>query len=85
MKTIILIKDNRTQLVLQAETDHEKEVLDLLEKLPNTHRCEFYDTQGGFTRGYSSFTEPYGYTRSRDKDLLIVFDKDTNVPTKELK
>lgn len=80
MKTIILIEDNRTQLVLKADTEHDKEVLNLLEKLPNTHRCEFWDTQGGFTMGRMAYGTVGG--RSSDEDLLIVFDEK---PTKENK
>jgi hypothetical protein len=63
MNTIILIEKNRTQLVLQPETDHDKDVLKILEKLPNTHRAEFYGCQGGWTRHASGST-----------DLMIVFD-----------
>ena len=67
MKTTILIKENRTQLVLEAESEHDKKVLDILEKLPNTYRSQFYDCQGGWTR------------QSSDKeDLIIVFDKTVN-------
>ena len=63
MKTTILIKENRTQLVLEYENDHDENVLNLLEKLPNTYRSEFIDCQGGWTMGNSG-----------KKDLIIVFD-----------
>jgi hypothetical protein len=65
MKTTILIKENRTQLILEHENDHEKEVLKILEKLPNTHRTQFYNTNGGYTAGSRQYY---------DEDLLIVFD-----------
>jgi len=69
MKTTILIKENRTQLVLEPENDHDKDVLKILKKLPNTHMDNFYDCEGGWTRN------------SRDEtDLVIVFD--TSPPTK---
>lgn len=66
MKTIILIKEDRTQLVLQPEGEHDKSVLEMLAGLPNTHRSEFYDCQGGWTRGSTG-----------ESDLIIVFDKPT--------
>lgn len=74
MKTIILIESGRTQLVLQPESPHDNSVLTLLEKLPNAHRVEFYQTQGGWTArrpiyGDSAFGQP-----SKQEDLLIVFD-----------
>ena len=63
MNTIILIEKNRTQLVLQPEDKHDKDVLKTLESLPNTYRSEFYKCQGGWTR------------QSENKeDLIIVFD-----------
>lgn len=64
MKTTILIKEDRVQLVLEYETDHEKEVLKVLEKLPNTHRADFIDCRTGYT-----------WDRGHDKDLVIVFDQ----------
>jgi hypothetical protein len=69
MKTTILIKENRTQLVLHPESEHDKSVLDVLANMPNTHRTNLYDRQGGFTM----FTE-YDYDSS-NKDLMIVFDQ----------
>ena len=66
MKTIILVEEGRTQLVLQPENDHDKEVAKVLEKLPNTHRSHFYQCQGGYTTSYP-----------RDKeDVIIVFDEE---------
>lgn len=64
MKTTILIKENRTQLVLEAEGEFDEEVLKILEKLPNTHRTEFSDCKGGYTRQFGG-----------ERDLIIVFDK----------
>lgn len=70
MQTVLVIKEGRTQLVLQPESDHDKEVLKVLEKLPNTHRIDFYDTAGDYSRFSSG---------SSHDDLAIVFDepKDT--------
>lgn len=77
MKTTILIKENRTQLVLHPETDHENDVLKILEKMPNTHRTNLYDRQGGFTM----FGEYHGGTSygesDANKDLMIVFDEES--------
>jgi hypothetical protein len=73
MNTSIVIKENRTQLVLQPESDHDKAVLEILEKLPNTSRLDFYDTQGGYTRFSTS---------GHQDDLAIVFDeKVIDLPT----
>lgn len=76
MKTTILIKENRTQLVLHPETPHDNDVIKILEKIPNTHRTNLYDRQGGFT----VFTEYkndsiYDGDNSSNKDLMIVFDE----------
>lgn len=64
MKCTILIKDGRTELVLEHESKHEEKVLDMLEWLPNTYRGQYYDCQGGWTR--------QGLGKD---DLIIVFDK----------
>lgn len=73
MKTTLLIKEGRTQIVLHPESEHDKSVLDVLEKLPNTHRTDLYDRQGGYTmfnaQNYQSGGEATG------KDLMIVFDE----------
>jgi hypothetical protein len=74
MKTTILIKESRTQLVLHPESEHDKSVLDILEKMPNTHRTNLYDRQGGFTMFTEYNTEPYGNSGA-NKDLMIVFDE----------
>lgn len=68
MNITILIKENRTQLVLHPESDYDSNVVKILEKLPNTHRVDLYDRQGGFTK----FGANYGDT---SKDLMIVFDE----------
>lgn len=72
MKTTILIKENRTQLVLHPESDHDSKVLEILEKMPNTHRTNLYDRQGGFTM-FTEYGNAYG-DNSSNKDLMIVFD-----------
>ena len=72
MKTTILIKENRTQLVLHPESNHDKSVLDILEKMPNTHRTNLYDRQGGFTM-FTEYGSAYG-KHDNNKDLMIVFD-----------
>lgn len=74
MKTTILIKENRTQLVLHPESDHDGDVLTMLEKMPNTHRTNLYDRQGGFM----IFSEYPQESRS-NKDLMIIFDEPTEV------
>lgn len=77
MKTTILIKENRTQFVLHPENEHDNDVIEILTKLPNTHRTNLYDRQGGYT----SFTEyDYAYgDHSSNKDLMIIFDEPTEV------
>lgn len=72
MRTTILIKENRTQLVLHPDNDHDKAVLDILEKMPNTHRTNLYDRQGGYTM-FTEYGDAYG-RNSSNKDLMIVFD-----------
>lgn len=76
MKTTILIKENRTQLVLHPENEHDNSVVKILEKLPNTHRTNLYDRQGGFTM-FSEYANDniYGGSNSSNKDLMIVFDE----------
>lgn len=75
MKTTILIKENRTQLVLHPESEHDKSVLDILEEIPNTRRCNLYDRQGGFTMFSPRSVDIYGSGKEQGNDLMIVFDK----------
>ena len=75
MKTTILIKENRTQLVLHPESEHDKATLDILQELPNTHRCDLYDRQGGFTMFAPYRTNTFGNNAEVGEDLMIVFDK----------
>lgn len=77
METTILIKENRTQLVLHPENKHDRSVLDILEKMPNTHRTNLYDRQGGFTM----FTEHQ--QTDIGTDLMIVFDQKATAPKGE--
>lgn len=72
MNTSIVIKENRTQLVLEPESEHDKNVLKVLEKLPNTHRLDFYDTKGGYTRFSNG---------GHKEDLSIVFEEPNDVHT----
>ena len=74
MRTTILIKEKRTQLVLHADSQHDKDVLYILEKLPNTHRTNLYDRQGGFT-----MFDDGSYINKNGKDLMIVFDEPSNL------
>lgn len=74
MKTTILIKENRTQLVLHPESEHDKSVLDILEKMPNTHRYDLYDREGGFTMFAPSRFDSFEQ-HNIGKDLMIVFDE----------
>jgi hypothetical protein len=62
MKTTIMIRENRTQLVLEPESRHDEDVLKVMERLPGCYRDRFYDCQGGWTR------EGGG-----ERDLVIVF------------
>ena len=75
MKTTILIKENRTQLVLHPESEHDSSILDILEKMPNTHRYNLYDREGGFTMFDQERRDYYGNGKQIGKDLMIVFDK----------
>ena len=77
MKTTILIKENRTQLVLHPESEHDKSVLDILENMPNTHRWDLYDREGGFTMFGPERYDKFGDNKPLGKDLMIVFDKST--------
>ena len=72
MKTVIITEADRIQLCLQPESEHDKSVLDVLEKLPNTYRTSLYKRQGGYT----AFDLPYSTTTGKHdgKDLLIVFE-----------
>jgi len=84
MKTTILIKENRTQLVLHAETDHDSDVIKILNRLPNTHRTNLYDRQGGYT-AFSEYRNDscYGGDNSSNKDLMIVFDTEEHTESNE--
>lgn len=73
MQTTILIKEGRTQLVLHPESAHDKSVLDVLSKMPNTHRTNLYDRQGGYT-AFTEYGTAYG-EHGQNEDLMIVFDK----------
>ena len=69
MKTAILIKDGRTQIVLTAEGDHDRAVLGLLKNRSahlSIHSGGAYDCRGGWTKinDYDS-----------DDSLIIVLDK----------
>lgn len=81
MKTTILIKEGRTQLVLHPEGEHDKAVLDVLEKMPNTHRTNLYDRQGGWT-AFSEYGSYYG-SHDQNKDLMIIFDKSSGEVSNE--
>lgn len=74
MKITILIKENRKQLVLHPESDYDRSVLDMLAELPNTHRTNLYDRQGGYT-AFTEYRTAYGDDIS-NKDLMIVFDEE---------
>ena len=80
MNTLIIVEDGRTQLVLQAETAHERKVLDALSELPNTYRDTFYRARGGWTRPRSADEEQhlfreYNAAQASHEDLVIVFDR----------
>lgn len=67
MKTTLITEEDRVQLCLHPENDHDDAVLGVLEKLPNTHRTHLYQRQGGYTA--------FGAYKESGKDLLIVFDE----------
>ena len=77
MNTTILIREGRTQLVLHPESEHDKDVIDVLTKLPNTHRTNLYDRAGGYT-AFSEYQNDFAYggNNSSNKDLMIVFDEE---------
>jgi hypothetical protein len=75
MRTIILIEEARVQLVLQPENKHDKSVLDVLEKMPQTHRVTFYQTQGGWTARRPIYSDSMYGKADNGEDLLIVFDE----------
>lgn len=73
MKTTIITEENRIQLCLHPENEHDSSVLDVLEKMPNTHRTHLYQRAGGYTAfdyGWDSFNH-----KESGKDLLIVFNQ----------
>lgn len=73
MRTTLITEEDRIQLCLHPENDHDEAVLSVLEKIPNTHRTHLYKRQGG----YSAFDyqwDDFNHRRS-GKDLLIVFDE----------
>lgn len=75
MKTTILIKEKRIQLILEPETPFDKEVLKILGRVPNSYKANFYDCQGGWTRSGLGFGE-----EGTDSDLVIVFDHEGDKP-----
>lgn len=67
MKTAIYIIEGTAQVVLTPENEHEKNVIDLLDKDDNelsTMRGSFYHCQGGWYREGSD-----------DKSLILRIDK----------
>jgi len=80
VKTLIVIEDHRTQLVLQPESEHDQAALSILEKLPNTHRVEFYQTQGGWTTRRAIYGDPMYGQPDKQPDLVIVFDDPVTPP-----
>lgn len=85
MKTLIMVESGRTQLVLQPENEHDRAVLKLLEKLPHTHRDEFFHCQGGWTRHKHATLTMYDRdTDDRRCDLVIVFDDPQKEPPAEV-
>jgi hypothetical protein len=74
MKTIIMIEQGRTQLVLQPENQADKEALAILQpRIENTssktYRDRYYQCAGGWTR----------HDAARH-DLVIVFDQVAPLP-----
>ena len=73
MKTTIITEEDRIQLCLHPETKYDESVLDILEKMPNTHRTHLYKRQGGYT-AFDNTWDTYG-NQNTGEDLLIVFDQ----------
>ena len=70
MTTAIYISEGVVQLVLTAEGEFEKSVLDLLEKGKRDlgiYRGEFYDCNGGWIR----WKKAYPYDNDHGDDSLI--------------
>ena len=70
MKTTLLTKENREQIVFTAETDFEKKMLEKFgkgQKEAKIFTGSFYDCQGGWTREGKD-----------DESLIIVFDTPSN-------
>jgi hypothetical protein len=78
MRCTILIEENRTQLVLHPQCDHDKYVLDILVNMPNTHRTNLYQRQGGYT-AFNEYGLAYG-DQGQNEDLMIVFDAPEEQP-----
>jgi hypothetical protein len=69
VRASLLIQSRRTQLVLQPDSDHDKAVIGVLSKLPNSHRIDFYETRVGWSNFRGQNDVPHD-------DLAIVFDTD---------
>lgn len=74
MKVTLLIKENRTQVVLHPESKHDENILDVMAELPGTHRVSLYDRQGGFTMFDPPREGLHGVPTKSGDDLMIVFD-----------
>jgi hypothetical protein len=77
MKTAILIENTRIQLIFSPQSSYDLKIIDILAKLPNTHRDRFFGCQGGWTRR----------ERGGRRELVMVFDVeigDLNVSQDEL-
>jgi hypothetical protein len=66
VKTIILIEQDRVQLVLKPEGKHDEEVAKILESLPGAQRTSLYARNGGYT-GFDGIGD-------EGKDLMVIFD-----------
>lgn len=53
----MLTTEDCLQLVLDSESDYEKEILKVFAKLPNTHRGTFAENQLGYYRWFASEKE----------------------------
>lgn len=81
MKTAIYIEDGITQLVLTAESEHEKEIVHAFGKKLNRVQVfegQFYDCRGGWVRQtayYPARGAPMQHER-RDTSLIMRLDED---------
>ncbi len=76
MKTILVIQENKQQVVLTPENDYEKNILKLIEsqKVKTTMKVgKFSDCQGGWIR-YYDFDDRFN--QNKFDSLMVVLEND---------